>query len=152
MPDTGSTLVLERRDTGAGSQPALVGSTGAELYVRKPPALFTVKDEFRMAGYSWRDLQFAEFYDCYTILLAASLTRTANEVWGATPPTRDMTRLEKALAYLRTTPHRRANRGAKTKQLMKSAVRLLEELEAVSPTSAPTDLSTNLDKYLYDAG
>ena len=33
----------------------------------------TAKDAFRMAGYSWRDIEFAEFSDSCTILLAAAL-------------------------------------------------------------------------------
>ena len=57
--------------------------------------------------------------------------------------------LEKALHFLRTAPHMRADRSSEIKKRMLEMVQIAEKLEVENPSLGPTDLSVNLDKYLY---
>jgi len=54
--------------------------------------------------------------------------------------------LDRALHYLRTTPHRPAGRSPEMRQRMIEAIRDVERLPLLE---GPTDLSKHLDDYLY---
>lgn len=144
------TLEVAELGSDTNWQSAIAGSTGKEHAFSLPAASDVVEYALRIAREESRFqvhvVEVEAGWPTRTFYVAAmqgSVAITDMSEYAATA------RLEKALAYLRNTPHRRAGRDAATRKRMKMAVRLIEELEAVSPTAAPSDLSTNLDKYLY---
>ena len=58
-------------------------------------------------------------------------------------------RINAALRYLRTTPHRLAGRSRQAKTKALAVVELMKADEILRPSEGPTDVSKNLDSYLY---
>lgn len=85
MPAAGAhavVLTTAERAKSAPNKPAYILGGGVGLQsnflwqrenITSTPVQLSAPKAFRMAGYSPRDIQFAEFYDCYTILLAMTI-------------------------------------------------------------------------------
>ncbi|HWO93312.1 MAG TPA: thiolase family protein [Dehalococcoidia bacterium] len=85
MPTAGAgalILTSEERAKSFPNRPVYVLGAGIEQAnaqiwqtqrITVTPARVSARRAFEMAGYSPKDIQFAEFYDCYTILVASTL-------------------------------------------------------------------------------
>ncbi|MBI2918304.1 MAG: ribose 5-phosphate isomerase B [Chloroflexi bacterium] len=80
----------------------------------------------------------------------ASVAEAKASYESASPPAPQGITGDEATEFLRTAPHPRARRTKEARRRMLAFIEQIEKEAAASGVKGPTDISENLDRYLYD--